>query len=177
MPKIFLIKNRLHQQQLRLLELGNKDDDHHHHRLGPLSPTAASSSSRHANNRHAATAFGGGGRSSPPTSLSAIGGTRTDRRDVNDDSQHSNSNDDEPLSLVAPRKLDTNRSESGEQNDGISTMCSPTHRTTTQTDVTGVTQLFFSHVKCASKMLFVDLFPFRIWVLVCLERSLLRDSD
>lgn len=38
MPKIFLIKNRLHQQQLRLLEsqnlLGAKDDD----RLGPLSP-------------------------------------------------------------------------------------------------------------------------------------------
>lgn len=36
MPKIFLIKNRLHQQQLRLLESQNllsaKDDD----RLGPL---------------------------------------------------------------------------------------------------------------------------------------------
>lgn len=42
MPKIFLIKNRLHQQQLRLLESQNllsaKDED----RLGPLaSPTAA----------------------------------------------------------------------------------------------------------------------------------------
>lgn len=37
MPKIFLIKNRLHQQQLRLLEaqnLLNKDED----RLVPLSP-------------------------------------------------------------------------------------------------------------------------------------------
>lgn len=39
MPKIFLIKNRLHQQQLRLLESQNllnaKDDD----RLGPLNST------------------------------------------------------------------------------------------------------------------------------------------
>lgn len=39
MPKIFLIKNRLHQQQLRLLEsqnLLNKDDDR---LVPPLSPT------------------------------------------------------------------------------------------------------------------------------------------
>lgn len=38
MPKIFLIKNRLHQQQLRLLEsqnLLNKDDDR---LVPPLSP-------------------------------------------------------------------------------------------------------------------------------------------
>jgi hypothetical protein len=40
MPKIFLIKNRLHQQQLRLLESQNlliaKDDD----RLNPLGTTS-----------------------------------------------------------------------------------------------------------------------------------------
>lgn len=44
MPKIFLIKNRLHQQQLRLLESQNllsvKDED----RLGPLGGHSGGSS-------------------------------------------------------------------------------------------------------------------------------------
>lgn len=47
MPKIFLIKNRLHQQQLRLLESQNllsaKDED----RLGPLSGSSNGGSSHH----------------------------------------------------------------------------------------------------------------------------------
>ncbi|GAB0100672.1 hypothetical protein DMENIID0001_167460 [Sergentomyia squamirostris] len=63
MPKIFLIKNRLHQQQLRLLEQQNllnaKDED----RLGGLS----SSNSHH----HGPESSSGGGECDEPLPLIA----------------------------------------------------------------------------------------------------------
>lgn len=100
MPKIFLIKNRLHQQQLRLLEsqnlLGAKEED----RLGPLvSP------------RH------NSGSSPPPPSRHTQQLNHLNHNQYPHHQHHQNLNDhsqadDEPLSLVSRKK--DNRNDSGE---------------------------------------------------------------
>lgn len=131
MPKIFLIKNRLHQQQLRLAEsqslLGTKDDD----RLGPLSPAdvgrgqhsspspspsplhqqqqqSQSHAQQHAHHHHRHLR-------APASAFSY-----DEPSDLSSNANNGRNGDDQPLALVA-RKRDTPiRRESGKSTNGLS---------------------------------------------------------
>lgn len=107
MPKIFLIKNRLHQQQLRLDSqnlLGTKDE--HQDRLGAL----GGSSQQYNNRRSSFTLQDSANSTTGAAASSEHNGSAEDHQHTS--AQHRASGD-EPLSLVA-RKRDISRNLSDE---------------------------------------------------------------
>jgi len=94
MPKIFLIKNRLHQQQLRLLEsqnllaakndlgLGDRDDDDSHSGDGQNEPLSLVSRNRDRDNNDSDRDIFGEERTSTSSLLASLKRSQTDKSDT-----------------------------------------------------------------------------------------------